>query len=171
MPVIRDSYNNNVTFGKKSHKRNIGKRGYTKEEKALRYEIKVAAIRLGWKDVYTDRCFTKTNPPTVEHLIPHTLRKVCSMGEGFQINGLDNLFPAGAIGNVQRGDERFAVTVLKQPAILDRLLTELSKYGKFKSQLIDGKDWAERLTTTMLRELEGIYSDLSTRKISFIKNL
>ncbi|MDD3013672.1 MAG: hypothetical protein PHC34_08230 [Candidatus Gastranaerophilales bacterium] len=97
MQVIRNSYNNNnVAFEKKNSKRNIGKRGYTKEEKDLRYEIKVAALRYRWKDVYTGRRFTKTNPPTVEHLIPHSLRKVCTMGEGFQINGLGNLFPAGA---------------------------------------------------------------------------
>jgi len=169
MLVFQNFYNdNNMSFGKK---KKSGKRAYTKEERVIRREIKDAAKHHGWLDVYTGLQFTKINPPTIEHIVPYSLRNTHLYGKKFQLNGLDNLFPAGAWGNNKRADERLAVTILKQPNILDRLLIEMEKYEKYKCPLIDGKDWVKRIKSTILRELEGICCDLSTCKISFIKNI
>lgn len=157
---------NTVLFGKGKEKKNLGKRGYTAEEKLLRHEMNTAAMKLGWRDVYTGKKFTKGNPPSAEHLIPFSLRKTLSLPEGFEINGLDNLFPVGRKGNNLREDERFAETVLKQPIILDRLLAEMTNYEKYNSPSINGKDWVKRLRNTILTELKGLCSDVATRKIS-----
>lgn len=147
---------NSLTFGSKKHNKNLGKRHYSAEERALRHEINTAAKTQGWRDIYTGRKFTKVNPSSVEHIIPFSDRNNCEIPDNFQINGLDNLFPAGAIGNGERGNECFALTVSKRPIILERLYTEMEKYEKYKSPLIDGKEWVQRLKVTIFRELSKI---------------
>lgn len=157
---------NTILFAKGKEKKNLGKRGYTTEEKLLRHEMNTAAMKLGWRDIYTGKKFTKGNPPSAEHLIPFSLRKTLSLPEGFKINGLENLFPVGRNGNNLRQDERFCETVLKQPIILERLLTEMDNYGKYNSPRISGKDWTEKLRNTILTELKGLCSDIATHKLS-----
>ena len=156
MPITINHFNiYNLSFGAKNRKKSPSKRNYTYEEKLLRHEINTAAIDNGWRDVYTGKRFTKTNPPSVEHIIPFSDRNTKELPKDFQINGLDNLFPAGAKGNGLRGNENFSVTVSKQPEILIRLFTEMKKYASYKSSRINGEEWVKRLKETIARELSG----------------
>lgn len=158
---------NAISFGKK--KSTGSKRNYTAEEKQLRREINATAMSKGWKDIYTGRKFTETNPSSVEHIIPFVRRKTRVLPEEFKINGLENLVPAGKIGNNNRGNDEFTRVILEQPVILDRLLVEMENYKKVNTPLINGKEWEKGVRETLLTEIEGMYSDLSTRKLSIRK--
>lgn len=160
MEIIKNSI---VSFGSSR------KNEYTANQVKIMRDMKKAAINYHWCDIYSGNEFSRENLPTIEHLVPCSIRNNSAVKQlttsGFQINGLDNIFPVGSLGNSTRKSERFKKTVLDAPVILERLLSELNKYSKYKSDFIDGQNWVNRLTETLLRELSGISSDIKTRKL------
>lgn len=150
MRLLNATYNvYSLSFGKKR----VGKRDYTETERRLRHEINQAAMNSAdWLDVYTGRRFTKTNPSSVEHIIPYIERNNPNLPPGFNINGLENFIPAGRLGNMARGHEFFTDLIVEQPIILQRLMIEMEKYRKYKSHLIDGESWVQGLKKTLSRD-------------------
>lgn len=154
-----------ISFGKNKTRNSR----YTTAEKKLMQDIRRAALTQGWHDIYTDEPFSPNNPPSIDHLVPfvrkqrHEIKKL--NGQKFQINGLENLFPAGIVGNRVRSDKSILRTILDAPEILKRFLDELEKYKLYKSDLVDGKTWAEMLHATLLNNIEGLCSNVRTRKM------
>lgn len=140
---------------------------YTPYQKKIMKDMKKAALTNGWCDIYTGDVFSKTNLPTIEHLIPHSKKGSKEIQEmskkGFQIDGLDNIFPVGSLGNSIRGSDSFAKSVTADPKILDRLLEEMEKYKKYNSEFIKGDNWVQRLQKTILSQLQGLSSDIKTK--------
>lgn len=154
---------NSITFG---HSR---KNEYTAHQIKIMKEMKKAALNNGWRDIYTGEYFSRENLPTIEHILPCSLKNsgyVKQLKEGgFQLNGLDNIFPVASLGNSSRKSVPFKKVILETPIIFDRLLTEVDKYRKYKSELINGQDWAKRILKTLVSEIGGISSDIKTRKL------
>lgn len=152
-----------ISFG------NSRKNQYTTHQIKTMKDMKKAALSNGWCDIYTGEIFSPNNLPTIEHILPCSFKdnnKIKMLKKrGFQLNGLDNIFPAGSIGNSNRKSKPIKTTILDEPNILKRLFAEMDKYKKYQSNLIDGNDWVKRLTETLLNELSGINSDIKTRKI------
>ena len=156
-------------FKKISFKGNRTKQYTTHQEKVMR-DMKKAALQKGWLDIYTGEPFSRVNPPTIEHLISHSKKNapeiILLRNTGFELNGLDNIFPAGSLGNSLRSNQSMKKIVTAKPVVLTRLLDEIQNhYAGYKSELIDGKIWAEKLLNTLLMQLNGICSDIKTRKI------
>ena len=151
--------NNNFSFGKSR------KNKYTPHQIKIMKDMKKAAIKNGWRDIYTGDVFSSQNLPTIEHIIPCSFEKSVKNKKDFQINGLDNIFPVGSLGNSERKSQIIKNTILEKPIILKILLQEMEKYKKYKSDLIDGKNWVLRLGKTLTNELEGIASNIKTRQI------
>lgn len=155
---------NNLSFGKSR------KSEYTAHQIKIMKDMKKAAINNNWCDIYTGEAFSSQNIPTIEHVIPHSLRnssaiKQLMQEQEFQINGLDNIFPVGSLGNSDRKSEAIRKTISDKPIILSRLLKEMEKYRTYNSDFINGQNWVIRLNETLLKELSGIYSDIKTKKI------
>lgn len=145
------------------------KNEYTSNQIKIMREMKKNALAHKWFDIYTGKEFSRENLPTIEHIIPCSNKNnpdvKILIKNGFQLNGLDNIFPVGSLGNSSRKSEPFKKTVLEAPIILDRLYRELSKYAKYKSGLIDGKTWVDGILKTLLIELRGISSEVKTRRL------
>lgn len=145
------------------------KNEYTSNQIKIMREMKKNALAHKWCDIYTGKEFSEENLPTIEHIIPCSNKNNPNVRilvkNGFQLNGLDNIFPAGGIGNSARKSEPFKKTVVDTPIILNRLYSELSKYAKCKSGLIDGKAWVDGILKTLLIELSGISSEVKTRRL------
>lgn len=152
-----------ISFGKSR------KNEYTAHQIVVMKDMKKAAVRNGWQDIYSGEQFGPDNPPSIEHLIPRSAinsYKVQNLKQnGFQLDGLDNIFPVNSFENSNRQSEAFAKTILKDPEILNRFMVELAKYSEYKSECINGQEWSSRLYKTALSELEGIASDIKTRKV------
>lgn len=150
-----------ISFGKSR------KNDYTAYQQRIMKDMKKAAIDNNWIDIYTGDTFSRENMPTIEHVIPHCMKSSAEIKQraqkGFQIDGLDNIFPVGSSGNSLRSNESFAKSIIKEPAILDRLLNELEKYKKYNSEVINGEDWVKRLLSTLTEQLQGLTSDVQTR--------
>lgn len=142
---------------------------YTPHQVKVMREIKKAAIENQWIDIYTGDTLSKENMPTIEHIIAHSLKKSDwikkLLKQGFQIDGLDNIFPAGSLGNSDNSNKKFVKRIVEDPKILDRLLIEFDKYKQYNSDLIDGKMWAVKLRTTLSKEITGLCSDIKTRAL------
>lgn len=145
------------------------KNSYTANQRRIMTEMKKTALQNGWRDIYTGEKFSHKNPPTIEHIIPCSFKntdKVKKLKEnGFQLNGLDNIFPVGSKGNSGRKSEPFLQTVLKIPDILKRMFIKMEKYKRHNSGPINGKNWVECLMETLTSELKGLGSDLKTKKL------
>jgi len=157
---------NNLKFGKSR------KNEYTPHQIKTMKDMKKASLINNWCDIYTGEVFSSQNMPTIEHIIPCSYKNNCNVKKmiserKFQLNGLDNVFPVGSLGNSLRKSENFRKTILNKPIILDRLLLEMEKYKNYKSNVIDGKNWVQRLNETLVNELSGICSDIKTKKILF----
>lgn len=156
---------NYISFGEKGARNSQ----YTPEQKRIMSDIRTAALEQGWHDIYTDKPFSADNPPSIEHFVPFSHRDKPQVQklirDGFEIHGLGNIFPVGKIGNVARDDKSIIRTILEAPEILNRFLTELEKYRLYKSDLIDGKTWAEKLLDTLLDNIEGLCSNVKTKKM------
>ncbi len=152
-----------VSFGKSR------KNEYTAHQLIVMKDMKKAAVKNGWQDIYSGEKFGPDNPPSIEHLIPRSAInsfKVQKMKQkGFQLDGIDNIFPVNSLENSNRQSEAFVKTVLKDPEIINRFIIELAKYSEYKSECINGQEWSSRLYNTALSELEGIASDIKTRKV------
>lgn len=144
---------------------------YTTHQQKVMRDMKRAAVQNGWKDIYTGKPFSTENLPTIEHIIPHSQKdsdRIKAMSQkGFQLNGLDNIFPAGNDGNSVRGNKSMKKAISEDPRILDRFLKEVPKYENHKSDLIDGKAWVKKLMKTFHEEISGLCSDIKTRQIKF----
>lgn len=156
---------NYLSFGKRGNRNSQ----YTFEQKQVMRDIRKAALEHGWHDIYTEKPFSAQNPPSIEHLVPFSFKHKPEvkqlMGRGFQINGLDNIFPAGLAGNGARDKKSIVRTILEAPEILDRLLKELEKYKLYKSPFVNGEIWAGKLHATLLNNIEGLCSSVRSRKM------
>lgn len=162
MQIIEKNYNQ-IFFGKsKSH-------NYTAHQLKIMKDMKKAALVNDWLDIYTGKKFSKEMLPTIEHLVPCSSKKSNTVKQrikdGFQIHGLENIFPVSSLGNSERQSQPFIKTILDNPKVLDRMLGELEKYRKYKSNLIDGETWFNSLYKTLTMELKGISSDIKTKKL------
>jgi len=153
-----------VSFGKKY--RNSC---YTSEQKEIMRDIRRAALEQGWHDIYTGKPFSTNNPPSIEHFVPFSHKNKPQVQKfiegGFEINGLENIFPTGRVGNAIRNDKSIVRTILETPRFLKRFLKELEKYRLYKSPLVDGKTWAEQLHATLLNNIEGLCTSVKSRKM------
>lgn len=145
------------------------KNEYTTNQIKIMRDMKKAAIQYGWYDIYTGEKFSLENLPTIEHIFPCALKNNIEIKalieHGFQLNGLDNTFPVGSLGNSSRGNMTFKKVIIEKPIILTRLLNELPKYQKYKSELINGEVWVKKLYETLSIAIAGISSDIRTRKL------
>lgn len=155
-----NSSNFSISFGKSRTN------DYTTHQIKVMREMKKAAIENNWIDIYTGDIFSKENLPTIEHVIAHELKKTDEIKnlaqKGFQIDGLDNIFPVGSLGNSKNGNKKFVKRIIEDPKILDRLLIELDKYEQYNSDLINGEIWVKRLKNTLFNQLSGLCSTLKT---------
>lgn len=146
---------------------------YTPIQRKIMKEMKKAAISNNWHDIYTGKTFSKYFMPTIEHVIPHSQKDTFEIKElskkGFEIDGLDNIFPVGSLGNSSRGSQSFVKSIIEEPKILTRLLNELNKYKDLKTEHINGKCWVKRLQNTLAKELTGLCSDIKSRKLKIEK--
>jgi len=161
---------NTISFGQKYKKPS---RDYTEQEKAQMKDMKNAALENGWRDIYSGKKFGKKIHPTIEHFIPYITKDnpeiEAKIGNGFKINGLDNVFPVDGLKNMERSGEPFVKLVIKKPEVLRRLLVELENYRAYKSDLVDGEEWFKRLHSTIVEHLSGLCSNLKTKKLSIHK--
>lgn len=165
---ISNNLSNNVSFSGK-HARN-----YTEHEKAVMKDIRRAAIRLQWKDIYTGNTFAHNKyNPSIEHLIPYSSKDEPEVKEkiakGFKLNYLDNILPVSRLENCYRRSESIVDVIIKDPKVLIRLLDEMEKYKAYKSDLVDGQEWYNRLFKTVSDLLTGLCSDIKTRNLSIHK--
>ena len=165
------SYTDTINFGKKNKKKSVGRRGYSMDERYLRHEINTKAVEYGINDIYTGVKLSSRSGPhqsSVEHIIAFDKKKTGRLPKNFNINGLENFFPVGKEGNMDRGDKDFREVVKEDPKVLTRLLDEMPKLEKYDSGIINGKQWRKDLTNTICTVLRGICSDIKTKEIKFL---
>lgn len=164
MQIAKNNHNKKIFFG---HSR---VNSYTTHQLKVMRDMKKAAIDNHWCDIYSGEKFSHNMLPTIEHLVPCSFKKTKKgqqlIKTGFQINGLENIFPVASMGNTQRQSQPFTSIVINNPKILTRLLNELEKYKKYKSNIINGDIWFNQLLNTIIAELAGIKSNIKTKTIS-----